>query len=104
MKTARKSVWTEPLNRAMLCTVKHAEEDWLMTIHIKPMWDAVEGIFRVETATFRGLGRIEGVDREAFEAALRKRLPGGENIAISYEDTPKIIPPSDRLGHASGPA
>ena len=75
-----------------------------MTIHIKPMWDAIEGTFRVETAIFRGLGSIEGASREAFEAALRKRLPEGENIAISYEDTPKIIPPADRLEHASGPA
>ena len=37
-----------------------------MTIHIKPMWDAIEGTFRVETAIFRGLGRIEGASREAI--------------------------------------
>lgn len=75
-----------------------------MTIHIKPMWDVVDGTYKVETATFKGLGRISAEGREAFEAALRKILPAGENIAISYEDTPKIIPPADRYDFAAGPA
>ena len=37
-----------------------------MTIHIKPMWDAIEGTFKVELATYKGLGKISGQDREAF--------------------------------------
>ena len=74
-----------------------------MTIHIKPMWDAVEGTFRVETATFRGLGKISAEDRDAFEEELRKVLPAGESIAISYDDLPKIIPAAARRNLAAGP-
>jgi hypothetical protein len=74
-----------------------------MTIHIKPMWDVVDGAYKVDTATYRGLGRVAADNREMFEEALREILPPGENIAISYDDLPKIIPPAERLDHAAGP-
>lgn len=67
-----------------------------MTIHIKPLWDVIEGTFKVETATFRGLGDISGKDRAAFEDALRRQLPHNEKIIVSYPDVPKIVPPSGK--------
>lgn len=67
-----------------------------MTIHIKPLWDEVQGALKVELATYKGLGNIAAGDREAFEAALREALPPSESIVISYESLPKIIPAAQR--------
>ena len=72
-----------------------------MTIHIKPLWDVIDGHFKVDTATYKGLGQIAAGDRAAFEEALRAILPASEKIAISYDDVPKIIPAANRNGAPS---